>query len=1052
MYLSPENKKNRVKLSSCLEILKEDVQKFSEKGSVFLLGDFNARVKDKEDFVQVSKFNYDLCDNQMPDIDKKIQNTFAELHLGHDEKGDNYHRNSEDSSPASKRGNELIQLCKDLNLSILNGRTVGDLFGKITCFRWNGCSVVDYAICSKEAVHKVTRFSVGSHLPWVSDHSPIELFLDLSECKDKTKNKVKFSKQPPTFIWEEESKERFQNILRADSFSQIIHDILNNLENEKFTYPLIQLKNILFKAANDANVKNKIARTINEDKNTNKSWFDTDCEDMKKKLLELTKDMITDPKNHIKRLKVTNKKKEFKKTIKRKKADYEQKCIDSLQGTFKEKKKFWKILDKMRKNKSPDYVKHISPNTIVSYFQNLFKSRTLNRKVSNVKTSDMSKSPITFDEVKIAIQNSNANSACGIDSIDFFMIKSVVDIYPELLPKIFTNILNSGVYPTEWKTSILIPIHKKGSKTELSNYRGISLLSSVSKIFSSILNNRIIKWSLQENILSQGQLGFLKGNRTSDALLIVHNIINRYCKKMGQKCFSCLVDFQKAFDNIPHDLLMNKLKKLGIDGNIFNIINSMYTSNKCKIRVGQKLSPEISVEKGVRQGCVLSPTLFNLFLSDFEPFIKENCSMPVHIDEHNIMTCILWADDILLISETKQGLQYQLDQLSIYCKSNEITVNADKTKCICFNSSGRLIRNCLNIDGNILEDVKSIRYLGFVITSNGSVNEGLVDLRNRAKNAYYKLRRDLGSAFKKNVSLALQLFDILIKPIMLYASDFWGMNKLNTFQKNPCEKVHTDMCKQILGVSSSTSNTACLLELGRVPISLQGRKNSLNNWLRIKGKQSCNKLVLASCNMAVDEELTWASEINISLQDIGMNLTWNHPDLFPPKGSTSKNFYNYMSCDFYDHAYRKMKSSTKYKLFHEIKNKYGQLSDYLTNIKDLRYRRALSKLRLADNDLEINLGRYKNVPLQDRICKICKCSIEDEVHFMVSCIGYTNLRATVLEEVGTIDTTVKSLKGGKLCIALLRSQKKHGNAVAKFLFEALAKRKEIFETMWLLQQ
>ena len=145
------------------------------------------------------------------------------------------------------------------------------------------------------------------------------------------------------------------------------------------------------------------------------------------------------------------------------------------------------------------------------------------------------------------------------------------------------------------------------------NYRGISLISCVFKLFSAVLNNRLMNFCKMKNILSEEQLGFIPGNRTSDAHLILHNLIQDYCHKKGEKLFSCFIDFSKAFDSIPRDILLRKLLACGITGKFFNILKNVYTSDKCKVKAGNNLSETFKINKGVRQGCILSPLLFNIF-------------------------------------------------------------------------------------------------------------------------------------------------------------------------------------------------------------------------------------------------------------------------------------------------------------------------------------------------------------------------------------------------------------------------------------------------------
>ena len=181
-YLSPENKKNRVHLKTCMANLREDVELFSSRGSIFLLGDFNARTNRANDFVQdLDPMYEEEIEPHTDKFDIKIGSMYSKFdELGEVEAAESRLRNSQDNAPLSKRGKELISLCKDLELSILNGRKLGDVFGKITCFRSNGCSVVDYGICSKDLFDAIPHFSVGLHMPWVSDHCPIVSILPFS--------------------------------------------------------------------------------------------------------------------------------------------------------------------------------------------------------------------------------------------------------------------------------------------------------------------------------------------------------------------------------------------------------------------------------------------------------------------------------------------------------------------------------------------------------------------------------------------------------------------------------------------------------------------------------------------------------------------------------------------------------------------------------------------------------------------------------------------------------------------------------------------------------
>ena len=135
--------------------------------------------------------------------------------------------------------------------------------------------------------------------------------------------------------------------------------------------------------------------------------------------------------------------------------------------------------------------------------------------------------------------------------------------------------------------------------------------------------------------------------------------------------------------------------------------------------------------------------------------------------------------------------------------------------------------------------VRNYMYLGFNLSISGKINDGLLDLHQRAQKAFYKLKNQMGDISYENVSLTIRLFDSLIKPILLYASDFGGCFEFVSSDKNPIEKLNTTMCKYILGLKKQVSNVAAKIEMGRYPIFIDAIKNCLNNWHRIQsGKRN----------------------------------------------------------------------------------------------------------------------------------------------------------------------------------------------------------------------
>ena len=188
---------------------------------------------------------------------------------------------------------------------------------------------------------------------------------------------------------------------------------------------------------------------------------------------------------------------------------------------------------------------------------------------------------------------------------------------------------------------------------------------------------------------------------------------------------------------------------------------------------------------GVRQGCVLSPFLFNIFLADQQKEL-DSYNDNVKLGENKELSCLLWADDILILSESGDGLQRKLNTLGIYCTNNKLSVNTDKTVCMIFNKTGRLIEDKFLFNSTTIKNVRKYKYLGFLVTPFGEIKSGLEDLRIRSLKALMKMRSTLGPLFQQNMQNSIHLYNHMIKPILLYASDFFQSKDFIICSANSC--------------------------------------------------------------------------------------------------------------------------------------------------------------------------------------------------------------------------------------------------------------------------
>ena len=200
------------------------------------------------------------------------------------------------------------------------------------------------------------------------------------------------------------------------------------------------------------------------------------------------------------------------------------------------------------------------------------------------------------------------------------MIESL-DILSSHLVDIFNTILNSGYFLKS--EGIIVPVYKKNDPGDVQNYRGITLVSCFSKIFTGILNNRIINWAESNNILSDSQFGFRKGRSTADAFFVLNAIIQKILNEKGRLFCAC-VDLKRAFDSVLLNGLWFQLHNIGINAKMLRIIKDMYNKVKTCVRGCNSYSDFFDCVVGLKQGEVISPMLFSLFIEDLELFLQND--------------------------------------------------------------------------------------------------------------------------------------------------------------------------------------------------------------------------------------------------------------------------------------------------------------------------------------------------------------------------------------------------------------------------------------------
>ena len=355
--------------------------------------------------------------------------------------------------------------------------------------------------------------------------------------------------------------------------------------------------------------------------------------------------------------------------------------------------------------------------------------------------------------MKKHISKLHNNKACGTDLILNEFLKASTTHMTNVILGLMNLVLKIGKISEIWSIGTIKPIYKgKGNSKDVDNYRGITLLSCLGKLFTSIINSRLYTFLDENKILGHEQGGFRKGHSTTQHIFSLHFLINLYLQKK-KKLFCLFVDYKKAFDKIQRNILWDKLLKLGIRGKVLDIVKDIYNKAKSCIKTQNQTgqSQMFSCNIGLRQGESLSPVLFSMFLNDLKSYLSDKLSglkVPADIarnanfdDIENFvhLFILLYADDTVLLAETPHEMQKSLDILFDYCKINGLEINVGKTKVIVF-SRGK-IRNIpvFLFNGLNVEVVFNYKYLGTIFNYNNSFITAIKSQCNSGQKAVFSL-------------------------------------------------------------------------------------------------------------------------------------------------------------------------------------------------------------------------------------------------------------------------------------------------------------------------
>lgn len=1014
-YDSPEassfkKKRANVDDESVIDSIEELIAKADPTIEFIVCGDFNARIgnncSNEHDLTRTPKLpgipddsNIDVA---IPFLDKLPP------------------RSSEDTKTNSK-AKAFLQLVQTTGLAILNGRTIGDIFGATTCVRPNGVSTVDY-FCSTVAILPFIKSMVVGPVSPISDHRPLHLKIKRAYRESRPLTSQQSAAEAPKgFRWvakDQQSGSKFLAAFNKPERSARIQTLLQTPINSKddSSEMNIQITNILMGASEEALQKTKSAP-----KNVKAKWYDEECQILNKKRKRAANKLSKTPSDQRLLDTFHAAKRRYRKTIRAKKALFHADLNKKIEANNSIN---WSNFKHLKSQTTPrDEFDTLDLHNFYSFFKDLYTNKcqknqeehpspVISSNHPNNEDLAILNSQITHEELRSTIKELRPNKSPSLDLIRNEMLKNLTSDMFKLVLKHLNGCLSTGNYP--WHESVTTVIHKKGDKEDPDNYRAITLGSCLGKLFSTILLSRLLSFRSRVCPDTENQLGFCKGGQTADHLLVLKTLLDKYLKKSKTKVYACFVDMKKAFDRVCREGLLKKLADLGLEGDFFSCLTNMYSNSSTRIKLSEKMSAEFWVKIGTEQGHPLSPELFKIFIHELSVLLNAATATGSYPNLHGrSINHLMWADDIVTLALDGPSLQHLLDILGSYTQTWELEVNLGKTQVMIFNAQGKLLveSHTFNFLSMSLSSTKQYCYLGLTFTLSGSFKLATDILAIKGRRAWIALKRSINAHHLTGWSL-MKLFDHLISPILTYGCQIWmptteaAKGRLRTdpndhkgyFKRitaDSFERVHLSFLKWSLGVHRKTTNTAVYGDTGRAPLAIATHQQCTKYYIRALSKSldETNDSLLA---LAVREQrqlqLEWYTFWHASYQLGGRDI---------------------LEAQHVSHWQKLRLQQSKLGFYNQVKDEYSY-AEYLNVPRG--YRSSVAKLRLSAHDLLIEVGRYNGMA---RTCRYCTNNMdlllelptmnpiwENEVHVLSECPEYNDLRTAS----GMADT----LYGGNL--------------------------------------
>lgn len=484
----------------------------------------------------------------------------------------------------------------------------------------------------------------------------------------------------------------------------------------------------------------------------------------------------------------------------------------------------------------------------------------------NPRYEEITDSPIRWDEIVYEYTCTRNHKASGIDNIPSEFYKIILtDLegrshFSRNMLLIFNKILNEGICPRDWEECVIVPVFKKGDPHDPSNYRGIALINTFQKLFSKILARRLQVLNQEFNILKREQAGFIKSEEcVSQAACLLESLQRR---KIRQKdTFVCFLDLKKAYDMVPHNRLIAKLKAKELGPKFIKVIESMYSNTRMSVRIGQEVSETFRYERGVRQGCPTSPLLFNIYIDDLLDEVQ-----PVEVEGlNNGLRGLLFADDTVILAESKDDLEQKLKSISKWMDMNSMEINPSKCGIMIISDQESLCD--IKYKGEQIPRVDKYTYLG--IEFNRQLD--LQEMSSYRVNKGVSKVMALSSTLRNNcipLEYKKMLIGSIVAPTVLFGAEIFGMSERRC---SSLRKVVDTGLSMILKSRTFSRNRA-YEEFDLKPVQIKAAVSRARGFSKWSQSNGFIKDLINSSDQFKSRKHTWSKTTKMWLKRFRINL------------------------------------------------------------------------------------------------------------------------------------------------------------------------------------